>query len=71
MGMFTEEEKWINASQLKETKIEKIEDGLLDTKPPLFISARNLLNKMSTFWTSLSATRNIAFPFMSARLQET
>ena len=30
MGMFTEEEKWINASQLKETKIEKIEDGLLD-----------------------------------------
>ncbi|MCO7155353.1 hypothetical protein NIA73_20090 [Anaerobutyricum hallii] len=22
--------KWINASQLKETKIEKIEDGLLD-----------------------------------------
>ena len=30
MGMSTEEEKWINASQLKETKIEKIEDGLLD-----------------------------------------
>ena len=28
--MSREEEKWINASQLKETKIEKIEDGLLD-----------------------------------------